>query len=186
MRNIKIGDKLQIHCYKHNGSLYRICDEAVVIDINDEYIVCGNYKTRISEKESIDSKYYHSYHTNEAAILYFYKDSWFNIIGQFKEKGTYYYCNIASPYIIDDGLIKYIDYDLDLRIYPDNSFKVLDRNEYRYHKKRMSYGKDIDMIIKKELSNLIELKKKNRGPFDKNILKKHYEKYLNLISNSKK
>ena len=49
MRKIKIGDKLQIHCYKHNGTLRRTCDEATVLDIKDDVLVCGNYKTKIYE-----------------------------------------------------------------------------------------------------------------------------------------
>ena len=66
-----------------------------------------------------------------------------------KKKGLFYYCNIASPYIIDDGLIKYIDYDLDLRVFPDGSFKVLDRNEYRYHKKKMKIREKIRRVKRK-------------------------------------
>ena len=30
MESIKIGDKLQIQCYKHNGKIHRVWDEAVV------------------------------------------------------------------------------------------------------------------------------------------------------------
>ena len=41
---------------------------------------------------------------------------------------------MASPFIIEENTIKYIDYDLDLRVFPDGSFKVLDRGEYKYHK----------------------------------------------------
>ena len=37
-----IGDKLQIQCYKHDGSLHRKWDEAVVLDIFDNYLVFGN------------------------------------------------------------------------------------------------------------------------------------------------
>ena len=43
--NLEIGQKLEIHCYKHNGKLHRQWDEAVVLEINDEYIVFGNNKT---------------------------------------------------------------------------------------------------------------------------------------------
>ena len=39
MNDIKIGDKLEIHCYKHNGKLHRQSDETVVLDINEGYIV---------------------------------------------------------------------------------------------------------------------------------------------------
>ena len=40
--NIKVGERLEIHCYKHNGRLHRQWDEAVVLDIHDDYIVFGN------------------------------------------------------------------------------------------------------------------------------------------------
>ena len=29
MDNVKVGDKLEIHCYKHNGKLHRQWDEAI-------------------------------------------------------------------------------------------------------------------------------------------------------------
>lgn len=182
MSKLKKGDKLQVHCYKHNGVLYRVCDEAIVIDSGKDFLVCGNYRTRITEKERIDHSNFHSYKTNEPAILFFYKDCWFNVIGQFKDSGIYYYCNIATPYIIDDGLIKYIDYDLDLRIYPDGSFSVLDRNEYKFHKKKLNYGEDIDRIVKYELSNLIEIYKKGEGPFNREVLKKYHDEYIDMVA----
>lgn len=186
MNKIKIGDKLQMHCYKHNGTLYRTCDEATVIDIGDTYLVCGNYKTKISEKETIESEHFHSYKTSEVAIMYFYKDKWFNVIGQFKKKGIYFYCNMASPYIIDDGLIKYIDYDLDLRGFPNGAFTILDRDEYRYNKKKYNYGEDIDKILKSELTTLINFKKTNTGPFDKVKLQKYYDKYISILNGENK
>ena len=182
MRKIKIGDKLQVHCYKHDGSLHRVCDEATVLDISDNVLVCANDKTKIVEKDI--KKKYNSYYTKEPAILFFYKDSWFNIIGQIKTKGLFFYCNIASPFIIDDGIIKYIDYDLDLRVFPDGSFMVLDRNEYRYHKKEMNYGKDIEKIIQKELTRLIEMEKNKDMPFDKKIVEYYYNIYEKMTTKS--
>lgn len=170
MRKIKEGDKLQVHCYKHDGVIHRICDEATVLEITDDILVCANCKTQIKEKNG-------KYHTKEPAILLFYKDEWFNIIAQMKQKGLYYYCNMASPYIIDDGLIKYIDYDLDLRVFPNGAFKILDRNEYNYHKRQMHYGKDLERIIEYELTKLINMKKKEEGVFDKRVIKHYYELY---------
>ena len=38
MDDIKIGEKLEIHCYKHNGHLHRQWDEAVLLEINDDYL----------------------------------------------------------------------------------------------------------------------------------------------------
>ncbi len=177
--NIKIGDKLEIHSYKHNGKIHRTWDEAVVLDIKDDYIVCGNNKTLVTEADG------RNWRTKEPAILYFYKNEWYNVICQLKDKGVYYYCNIASPFIIDEKCIKYIDYDLDLRVYPDSSFKVLDKDEYKYHKKLMHYNSDIDKITSSELSNLIKLYKKHNGPFRKGLGKYYYSVYEEYCNKNK-
>ena len=172
--NIKLRDKLKIHCYKHDGRLERVSDEAIVLDVNDELIVCGNYKTKITEDDG------RSYKTKEPAILFFYKKRWFNVIAQLKKYGLFYYCNIATPYLIENNVIKYIDYDLDLRVFPDGGFRVLDRNEYNYHRKIMHYPQELHIILKSELSSLIEMKRENIGPFSKKSIEMYYEKYQQI------
>ena len=176
-KEIKIGDVYEIHCYKHNGKIDRICDGAMILDITDDYIVCGNYRTNLTES---DGK---SHRTKETAIIFFYKKRWFNIIAQLKKYGLFYYCNIASPFVIDEKIIKYIDYDLDLRVFPDGAFKVLDRNEYNYHSKIMHYPKEIDIILKSELTRLINMEQDNIAPFDKKVIDEYYEKYLKIKHN---
>lgn len=44
----------------------------------------------------------------------------------------------------------------------------------------MGYSKELNEIIENELTNLIELKKANKGPFSKEIVQKYYEKFQNL------
>ena len=177
---MKRGDKLVIHCYKHNGKIDRISGEAIVLDETDEYLVCANNKVKLTENDG------RSHRTKEIAILFFYKKRWFNILAQLKKYGLFYYCNIASPYIIDGNIIKYIDYDLDLRIFPDGSFKVLDKNEYRYHKITMRYSDDIDLIVQDSLNNLINMKEKGVFPFQEDNIKYYYEIYKNIILNENK
>ena len=174
MNNLKVGDKLTIHCYKHDGKIHRTCDEAVVLEITEDKLVVANNKARITESDG------RSYKTKEPAIIIFYRNNWYNVMGQLKAHGLFYYCNIASPFLIDNGIIKYIDYDLDLRVFPDGGFRVLDRNEYNYHKKVMGYSNEIDCIVKKELSNLIELKKAGIGPFEPGVISRYYDIYKNL------
>ena len=171
---MKIGDKYKIHCYKHNGKIYQASEEAVILDIFDDYIVCGNNMVTVTETDG------RSYKTKELAIIFFYKHNWFNVIAQLKKYGLFYYCNIATPYAIDGNVIKYIDYDLDLRVFPDGGYKILDNNEYNFHKKIMNYPPEIDVIVKKELNKLIEMKKNNVGPFNKEIIEKYHNKYNEL------
>ena len=175
---MKVGDKLTIHCYKHNGKIDRISGEAIVLDETAEYLVCANNKVKLIENDG------RSHRTKEIAILLFYKKEWYNILAQLKKYGLFYYCNIASPYIIDGNIIKYIDYDLDLRIFPDGNFKVLDKNEYRYHKITIRYSDEIDVIVQDSLNKLIDNKNNNAFPFKKEVIEHYYKIYKDITNNS--
>ena len=169
-----IGKTYKIHSYKHDSKIHRAWNEAILLEINDDFLVFGNNKTKVTESDG------RSWKTREPAILFFFYNKWYNIIGQYKKEGIYYYCNIASPFLIEDETIKYIDYDLDLRVFPNGSFKILDRGEYKYHKRIMNYSKDLDKILHKELTNLINQEKNQEYFFQHDVIKKYYEEYKKI------
>ncbi len=174
MKKIEIGDRLQIQCYKHDGKIHRCWDEAIVLDIKKDYMVFGNEKTKVTEAHG------NTWRTKEPAVMYFFKNKWYNIIVQLKKEGTTYYCNIASPFIIEEDTIKYIDYDLDLRIFPSGSFKILDKQEYKYHKKKMDYSDDLDVVVNNSLSDLITDYQNHAIYFDNGINDLYGKKYKDL------
>ena len=53
MKNMCVGDKLQIQCYKHNGNVHRAWDEAILLDEQKDYIVFGNNKTIVTGTKSL-------------------------------------------------------------------------------------------------------------------------------------
>ena len=177
MRKMRIGDNYTIHCYKHDGHIYNSYEYSVLLDIKKDYIVLGNNKVKVTEEDG------RTWYTKEPAIIYYYKNKWYNVIVQFKKDDIYYYCNIASPTIIEGKVIKYIDYDLDLRGFPDGSYKVLDESEYEYHKTKMNYPNEIDIIVKQELKNLINVYNQKEGPFDINKNKNYFKKFMFIIGN---
>ena len=171
-----IGKSYKIHSYKHDSNIHRAWDEAILLEIHDDYLVFGNNKTKVTESDG------RSWKTKEPAVMFFFYNDWYNIIGQCKRDGIYYYCNIASPFIIEEDTIKYIDYDLDLRVFPNGSFKVLDRGEYKYHKRIMNYSKELDKIVHKELTNLINKARNLDDVFKHETIKKYYENYKEIKS----
>lgn len=179
MKKICIGDRYEIQCYKHNGKIHRAWNEAVVLDIKKDYIVFGNNRCLVTEAQGTYWK------TKEPAIMYFFKNKWYNIISQIKNDGIYYYCNIATPFIIEDNTIKYIDYDLDLRIFPNGEYKVLDRLEYDYHKKIMNYSNKLDRVVNTALDDLIEEYKNYATMFDNRLNQKYCKQYLDIIEEEK-
>ncbi len=169
-----IGDRFQIQCYKHNKKVHRAWSEAIILDIKKDYMVFGNNKTLVIESEGT------TWRTKEPAIIYFFKNKWYNVIAQMKKDGIYYYCNIATPFIIEENTIKYIDYDLDLRIFPNGDYKVLDKLEYEYHKNKMNYSKELDIVINNALEELIKEYKSKSYIFDEKANKEYLEQYLIL------
>ena len=179
MERLQIGKRYYIHSYKHNGKIYKAWDEAVLLDYRKEegIYIFGNDHTKVTE---VDGR---SWHTKEPAILFFFENHWYNIIGQCKKQGIYYYCNMASPILIEEDTIKYIDYDLDVKVFPNGSFKVVDKNEYNYHKNKFNYPKEIDYIIKNQLNNLIrEIRNKDKY-FNNSEIEKWVKYYLYLQNN---
>ncbi len=85
--------------------------------------------------------------TREPAIVYFHSEYWFNVICMFREDGIYYYCNLSSPFVCDEEALKYIDYDLDIKVYPNGKYHLLDEDEYEQHMNQMNYPHDIDIIL---------------------------------------
>lgn len=179
MGKINIGDQYQIQCYKHNKKIHRAWDEAVLLDVKKDYMVFGNNKTTVTEAVG------NTWKTKEPAIMYFFQKEWFNIIVQFKKDGIYYYCNIASPFILEEQTIKYIDYDLDLRVFPNGSYKILDRMEYKYHKKLMNYSTDLDEVVNGALDALIQKYKDKFFAFDEKVNFQYLEQYKKLKNNEK-
>ena len=168
---MKVGEQIKIQCYKHDGRPHRQWEMATVLEINDDYIVLANDKTLVTESNG------NIWRTKEPAILFFYKNKWYNIIAQMKKKGIFYYCNIATPYIIEDDTLKYIDYDLDLRVFPSGYYKILDETEYLLHKNKMKYSKKLDKSVRIGLSEII--KKFNEKPeyIGEKAVKMHYSAY---------
>ena len=93
--------------------------------------------------------------------------------------GIYYYCNLGSPYIIDEEGLKYIDYDLDVKVFPDDVILILDKDEYEENIQDMHYSEIIKEIIDYNFNLLLKSIKDKEVPFDKASVIKYYKDYIN-------
>lgn len=166
---------VQIHSFKHNGQLHRYWEKNYVLDENDKFFIVASNRTRVVEADG------RCWFTHEPAITIFSKNDWYNVIAMLKEDGVCYYCNIASPSIEDDGKIKYIDYDLDLKLYPDGNIKVLDEKEYEKHKSKYKYDQRLDLVLRKEVEKIYHLMETRSYPFDDKEIYRLYEVFEELL-----
>ncbi len=168
-------DHVYIQSYKHDGSLHRTWSKGFVIETDDDKLVVVTNKTWVIESDG------RRWYTREPAICFFYKDRWFNVITMIRKTGIYYYCNIASPSLYDGEAIKNIDYDLDVKLYPNGEYEILDEDEYSIHSKKMNYSKELMDILEKELNMLLIDIQGMKAPFNDGYINKYYELYQRLI-----
>lgn len=177
MGELKIGQEVLIHSYKHDGNIHRSWAKGLVLDANDNHVIVINVKTLVTESDG------RVWCTREPAICYFPKHEWYNVICMIRNNGVYFYCNIASPILYDGEALKYIDYDLDLKVFPDCKYKILDEEEYRQHKAIMNYGEQLDRILNEQLDVLIQMAMNMSGPFRPGFAEHWYHIYQEQVHN---
>lgn len=172
-----LNDKwIIIQAYKHNGELHREWSHGYVIEDNDDYFVVVSIRASVVESDG------RKWHTKEPAIFILSKKEWFNVIAMFKEDNISYYVNIASPTIYDKCFLKYIDYDLDVKLYGDGTTRLLDVSEYHKHAEEQRYSDDIRDILKKSVDKTYEKISKHEFPFVDSEVSKYFEKFLRVTN----
>ncbi len=168
--------KIGHYAYKYNGSFHRYWQDAIKLAETRDYIITATPKgTNVIEGDG------YFWRSRELAINYFSKDKWFNVIIMYKDNEIVYYCNLASPCLIESNSIKYIDYDLDVKYFPKTKqIKILDRNEFKNNSELYNYPPEILNIVEKQLEEIKFLMENEVGPFEPNFATKWKEYYLNL------
>ncbi len=168
---IEEKNEVIIESFKHNGELHRIWKNAVIHSIDDEKIIAVIERARVLEHGGRE------WVTREPAVLYFYFKKWYNVMAMLRGDNIYYYCNIASPIHVEGKKIQYIDYDLDLKTFPNRTFRILDENEFYCHRYAMKYGEKIEKIIWDSLKELKEVFLKGIVPFNDECIHKIYRNF---------
>ncbi|MFC0190325.1 DUF402 domain-containing protein [Fictibacillus aquaticus] len=168
------GSIINIQSYKHNGYLHRTWGDTAILKGSSQIIVAGNDRIIVTESDG------RQWRTREPAICYFSSKLWFNVIGMLREDGIYYYCNLGSPFMWDNEALKYIDYDLDVKVFPDGTYILLDEDEYKLHHRMMKYPPELDAILKKNLNELLSMITQKKGPFEPGFVEEWYERFLEL------
>jgi len=102
------------------------------------------------------------------------------VIGIIKKNEITYYCNLSSPVVRDEEALKYIDYDLDIKVDSSYRMTVLDMNEFNKHQELMQYPEKIKTILMEEFEDLKQRIASRGFPFKKETVWEWYDKYLKL------
>lgn len=103
-----------------------------------------------------------------ASREYYWLDRWYNIFRFDEPDGSLrnYYCNINMPPKFEDGVLDYVDLDIDVLVWPDFRYEVVDEADYQANAARFGYSDDLRSKVRETLCEVIGLIDRREFPFD--------------------
>ena len=97
---------------------------------------------------------------------YYWLNRWYNIFRFHEHTGEFrnFYCNVNMPPTFDGNVLEYVDLDLDLLVWPDYSFSVLDRNEFEANSLLFNFPQVVKSNAEKALAELISFAQSGEFP----------------------
>ncbi|HKP69623.1 MAG TPA: DUF402 domain-containing protein [Pyrinomonadaceae bacterium] len=90
---------------------------------------------------------------------YYWLDRWYSIFRFHEPSGSLrnFYCNLNMPPHFADGVLDYVDLDIDVVVWPDASYKILDRDDYEQNAELLGYSDEVKEKVEATLKELLEL-----------------------------
>lgn len=120
-------------------------NDVTIIKLNPEGQETWRYPGRMLAKDDhsqlVEAYFNHSdlpihgitLRENDRFVERYYDNRWYNILEAHDREDDHlkgWYCNVSRPARFSDGQIAYVDLALDLLVYPDDQFVVLDEDEF--------------------------------------------------------
>lgn len=165
-----------IKSFKHDGSLHRTWlenwrvppSQLDSVHVREKMIVTINDETRVRESSGKE------WISKVPGVAFFIPETWYNIVALIDDDGIRYYCNIASPPYEANGVITYIDYDLNVIVRADGRVHVVDQDEYERNRRNYRYNRLVTRQVEKGLDELLKRIDAGCAPFDDGKVLNYY------------
>lgn len=153
---------ITINSHKYDGKLHRSW-EAKLIERNN---------TLLKFVGVFDQEIKHSHlgviRPKTVSYEFYWLERWFNVFRFHEPDGTLrnFYCNINMPPKFENGILDYVDLDIDVVVWNDFSRQILDIEEFEENSDKYNYPKAVREKVSESLGELISLIDNRAFPFD--------------------
>jgi len=153
--------KITINSRKYDGKIHRSWKAELIEQKDSLLILVGEFDQEV--------KHTHLGIIRRGTISYeyYWLDRWYNIFRFHQPDGDLrnFYCNVNLPATFENGVLDYVDLDIDVLVWKDFSTVVLDLDEFAENAKNYCYPTEVFDKAKESLAELKVLIKKKMYPF---------------------
>ncbi|MGI6125979.1 MAG: DUF402 domain-containing protein [Planifilum sp.] len=165
------GAVLRIESYKYGEHFHRMWKKSVVLK-SGEPLIIANENVEVVEADGRKWRF------PGLTIGCFHRTEWFHTLVVFGEDEHFrFYTHIASPYRYRDGVLSYIDYDLDLKVDRDGRRRWVDREEFEQNRVRYSYPDEVLENIEQAVRRVDRLARERKEPFTLEWVNRWYHRF---------
>ncbi|MBA3632865.1 MAG: DUF402 domain-containing protein [Acidobacteria bacterium] len=154
---------ITINSYKFDGKVHRSWKAKLIEQKDSLLIFVGEFKKEV--------KHSHLGVIRRGTISYefYWLDLWYNVFRFHEPDGDLrnYYCNVNLPPKFKNGVLDYIDLDIDVLVWKDFAYEILDLDEFEENSKIFNYSEDLIRKTKDNLAKLLTLIENRNFPFNK-------------------
>ena len=106
---------------------------------------------------------------------HYWLDRWYNVFRFHEPDGSLrnYYCNITMPPTFENGVLDFVDLDIDVVVWLENKYEILDRDDFERNTVKFGYPSDVVDNTEASLAEVTRLVERREFPFTTEFHSKH-------------
>ncbi len=149
-----MSDKIvTINSRKYDGHIRRSWNGGLIHEDDNLLILVGKFSEEIIHNDLGQIK------AGTVSFEHFWIDRWYNVFRFHEPDGTLkaHYVNITMPPTFTNGVIDYVDLDIDVIAWPDGRVDVLDRDDFEHNRVKYGYTDEVVRQAEEGLSAVLAL-----------------------------
>lgn len=153
---------LKVQSLKYDGRVHREWRAELLRSDSGLFVVEGVFE------EEVRHPLLGTIREGTVSTEFYWSDRWYSVFRFREPTGELrnYYCNINTPAQLSEGLLTFVDLDIDVLVAPDFTLRVLDEEEFEEHEKLYGYPPEFRARAHEALAEVCALARARRFPFD--------------------
>src|SRR5438270_13008615 len=159
--DMREGESIFVHSYKHDGRLQRKWP-ARLVRFEGSLITLEGFFS-----EEVIHPILGTIKAGTLSTEFFWTDRWYSVFLFREPSGELrnFYCNVNTPARLSEGVLSFVDLDVDVLVRPNFSFQVLDLEEFETHAVMYNYPPLFRRRVREAVDVLVSLIERRQPPY---------------------